>query len=113
MYFMYWVIFIYLNIINYSRIMADKISICTYNVHGFNDTKVPYLQTVIDRHNIVFIQEHWLFNSQSDIFEDTFSNISAYSVWVWMMVALSQVEGTAVVLYYGRNRYYVLLHQCP
>ena len=60
--------------------MADTISICTYNVNGFNDTKVPYLQTVIDDHNIIFIQEHWLFDSQSHIFEDTFSNISAYSV---------------------------------
>jgi len=60
--------------------MAFSLRIGTYNIHGFNENKSDYLQTIINNHDIILLQEHWLFNSQSHLFQDQLSGISSYSV---------------------------------
>ncbi len=57
-----------------------SLRICTYNIHGFSDTKCDYLQNVIDNHDIVMLQEHWLYDSQSHLFQDKFPCMSSYCV---------------------------------
>ena len=37
-----------------------KLRCCTYNIHGFNSTKLSYIRHLLDLFNIVMIQEHWL-----------------------------------------------------
>ena len=61
-------------------LMALSLRICTYNVHGCNDTKCAYIQNVLDNHDIVMLQEHWLYDSQCHVFEDRFREVSAYCV---------------------------------
>jgi len=39
------------------------LSVCTYNMHGYN-TGVSYLKQLCMQNDIIFIQEHWLLNSQ-------------------------------------------------
>ena len=60
--------------------MAALLRICTYNVHGFNDTKCDYIQQLIDNHDLILLQEHWLLDSQCHIFEDRFSGVSSHCV---------------------------------
>jgi len=36
---------------------------CTYNMHGYN-TGVSYHKQLCMQNDIIFIQEHWLLNSQ-------------------------------------------------
>ena len=60
--------------------MALPLSICTYNMQGFNDVKCDYIQKCIDNHDIIMIQEHWLYESQSHVFEDNFPNITSLCV---------------------------------
>lgn len=43
-------------------------------------TKCDYVQHVIDNHDIVPLQEHWLYDSQCHVFEDRFPEVSAYCV---------------------------------
>ena len=60
--------------------MALPLSICTYNMQGFNDMKCDYIQKCSDNHDIIMIQEHWLYESQSHVFEDNFPNITSLCV---------------------------------
>ena len=56
--------------------MALSLKICSYNIHGYNDTKCDYIQSMINNHAIVMLQEHWLYNNQSHVFQDKLTGIS-------------------------------------
>ena len=34
--------------------------LCTYHIRGFNSTKVNYINHLLNRYDIVLIEEHWL-----------------------------------------------------
>ncbi len=61
-------------------IIFNNLRVCSYNVHGLNNTKYCYISKLLDSHDIVLIQEHWLYESQFHIFDDTFPGISSYCV---------------------------------
>ena len=46
--------------------MSDsmQLKMCTYNIHGFNVTKVDYISALLNKYSLVFIEEHWLSNDQ-------------------------------------------------
>lgn len=46
---------------------SDKISVCSYNVHGYN-TGSPFLKELCGKNDIIFVQEHWLQKSQLHTF---------------------------------------------
>ena len=60
--------------------MDSPLCMCTYNVHGFNDTKVEYIQQLIDKYDFVLLQEHWLLDSECHVFQDKLSGVVAHCI---------------------------------
>ena len=56
-----------------------KFRCCTYNIHGFNSTKLSYIRHLLDLFNIVMIQEHWLNDKQLESFANLFPGYSVNS----------------------------------
>ena len=56
-----------------------KFRCCTYNIHGFNSTKLSYIRHLLDMFNIVMIQEHWLNDKQLESFANLFPGYSVNS----------------------------------
>ena len=48
------------------KIMAYiiKLTVCSYNMRGFNYSKINYVTDLLGRHYILLLQEHWLNNNQ-------------------------------------------------
>jgi hypothetical protein len=42
----------------------SRLRVTLYNCHGFNDTKIPYMATLLSECEFFFIQEHWLADCQ-------------------------------------------------
>ena len=49
------------------------LTICSYNIHGYNNTKTENIKTLLNKCQILMIQEHWLNGTQLDRFSNTFS----------------------------------------
>ena len=60
--------------------MAHKLRICSYNVCGFNTVKSVYINKLLETHDILLLQEHWLYDSQSHLLHDHIPGVSYYSV---------------------------------
>ena len=48
------------------KIMASirKLTVCSYNMRGFNSSKINYVTDLLGRYDILLLQEHWLNNNQ-------------------------------------------------
>ena len=46
------------------EITHQRLTIATYNCQHFHEGKVPYLQSLLVDHSIIFVQEHCLLQSQ-------------------------------------------------
>ena len=44
------------------KIMASirKLTVCSYNMRGFNSSKISYVTDLLGRYDILLLQEHWL-----------------------------------------------------
>jgi len=60
--------------------MAQLLRICSYNVNGFSEIKTAYINNLLQTHDVLLLQEHWLYNSQSHQIQDNIPGISCYSV---------------------------------
>ena len=62
--------------------MADstQFSICSYNCRGYNLIKKRYVEYLLSRSSVLFLQEHWLSENQCALFDDLSSNCSQYAV---------------------------------
>ena len=60
--------------------MAHTITLATYNVQGLNPAKYDYINHILMNCDILFIQEHWLFNSQSHLLSDSICNVNTHVV---------------------------------
>ena len=52
------------------------LKLCSYNVHGVNDSKWPFLTRLTGDHDIVLIQEHWLRDCEFHKFGDHLHDVS-------------------------------------
>ena len=57
-----------------------NLSVCTYNMRGFNVTKVDYLKQLLVNCDILFIQEHWLNPDQIALFANYFPQHSIHGI---------------------------------
>ena len=48
--------------------ITNNITFCTYNIRGFNSTKVNYINHLLNRCDILLIEEHWLNDYQISTF---------------------------------------------
>ena len=60
----------------------SPLCMCTYNVHGFNDTKVS-LKSIFSSvltNMTVLLQKHWLLDSECHVFNDKLSAVVAHCI---------------------------------
>ena len=57
--------------------MTHLLNVCSYNMRGFNSTKIPYVTDLLNRFSILFLIEHWLTNKQ---LSDLSANFPGYSI---------------------------------
>lgn len=57
-----------------------NLKICSYNLHGFNEIKVKYINNLLNKYAIIFIQEHWLSNEQLADINKHFSCFTIHGV---------------------------------
>ena len=50
-----------------------KLSVCTYNVRGYDSTKHGYIIELLNKCTILVIEEHWLNDQQLSNFGNLFS----------------------------------------
>ena len=55
---------------------AEVLNVCTYNVHGINGTNWDYVENVVNNHDFVLLQEHWLHSSQAHIITDNRKDVN-------------------------------------
>ena len=60
--------------------MGSKLRIATYNSQGSGTGHLDYINSLMERHDIVFVQEHWLFNRQSQLFRNALNNVNCHLV---------------------------------
>ena len=53
----------------------EKLTLCSYNVHGYNVTKKDYISHLLETSSFLFLQEHWLNNAQLNTFSAIDSSV--------------------------------------
>ena len=65
------------NVIN----STSNLSLVTYNSHGLGAGRVEYINSLVDKYDFVFLQEHWLHEEEIDqVFSNRFPNCKAHAV---------------------------------
>ena len=60
--------------------IANNITFCTYNIRGFNSTKVNYINHLLNRYDILLIEEHWLNDYQISTLAGHFHHHNVHGV---------------------------------
>ena len=60
-------------------IMA-ALSIASYNSHGHGVGRFEYLNSILNNHDIVLVQEHWLLQDQLVMFENRINGINVHGI---------------------------------
>ena len=58
----------------------NYLNLTSYNSQGHGAGRFEYIQYLCKSFDFVFVQEHWLFDNQCDMFENKLSGIKAHSV---------------------------------
>ena len=58
----------------------EKLTLCSYNVHGYNVTKKDYISHLLETSSFLFLQEHWLNNAQLNTFSNAFPGYCIHGV---------------------------------
>ena len=57
-----------------------KLKLMSYNCKGFNVSKVPFIKSLLERCDILLLQETWLFSSQLSFFSHFFNDFEFHSI---------------------------------
>ena len=81
--------------------LEDNLSICTYNIHGYNDAKRKYVLELLNKYSILIIEEHWLNEKQLCDFTELFAGYCVYGVTAMDSTEVLQgrPHGGVVVIY--------------
>ena len=81
--------------------LEDNLSICTYNIHGYNSTKRNYVLELLNKYSILIIEEHWLNEKQLCDFTELFAGYCVYGVTAMDSTEILQgrPHGGVVVIY--------------
>ena len=60
--------------------MESKLKIATSNSQGSGTGHLDYINSLMESHDIVFVQEHWLFNRQSHLFTIALNSVKFHLV---------------------------------
>ena len=64
----------------FTYLTFTQLSIATYNSHGHAPDKLAYINKLSQKFDFILIQEHWLMESQLNLFQNTINNIRAHGV---------------------------------
>ena len=67
-------------IITYWYGIMVKLAVCTYNIRGFNSTKVKYINDLLEISTFVFLQEVWLNDQQMSELSNYFPGYNVHGV---------------------------------
>ena len=45
-------------------LLKTNLTLCSYNIRGYNSTKIKYIHELLHKSTILIIEEHWLNNKQ-------------------------------------------------
>ena len=65
---------------SYTPPTSTNLKICSYNIRGFNETKINYLSDLLKICSILLVQEHWLNNNQLLNVAQYFPGFSVYGI---------------------------------
>ena len=54
------------------------LTVSSHNIHGYNITKLEHLKSLLNKCNILMIQEHWMNTKQLERFSNLFSSSSVH-----------------------------------
>ena len=60
--------------------ITNNITFCTYTIRGFNSTKVNYINHLLNRYDILLIEEHWLNDYQISTLAGHFPHHNVHGV---------------------------------
>ena len=58
----------------------NQLKLCSYNIHGFNLSKINYINDLLKQFTVLFIEEHWLSEDQLGKFAQYFPGFSVHGV---------------------------------
>ena len=56
------------------------LSICSYNSNGLGTGRLSYIAELLTDHHFIFVQEHWLYKEQLDVFQRKLSGVNCHGV---------------------------------
>jgi len=59
---------------------SNSLTVCTYNCKGYVEDRIEYMKSLMNECDIIFIQEHWLFQDEICILEQKVGNVSVFGV---------------------------------
>ena len=57
-----------------------NLTFCTYNIFGFNQTKIKYVSELLQSYSILLLQEHWMNNKQLSEFGNLFPGYCVHGI---------------------------------
>ena len=60
--------------------MHSNLSIVSYNSQGSGPDRIAYMNKLLKSNDIIFVQEHWLFNSTLNKLENGLTNAHVYGI---------------------------------
>ena len=98
-----------------NKTLKNILSICTYNVRGYNSTKHVYIIELLSKCTILAIEEHWLNDQQLPNFGDLFPGYCVYDVTAMESSELlhGRPKSGVLVIYpdsFGRNTKVIQTH---
>ena len=83
----------------------NNLSFCTYNIRGFNSTKIDYINQLLIKYDILLIQEHWLNNYQISSLAGHFPqyNVHGVSAVDSGVILQGRPHGGCLILYTNIN----------
>ena len=59
---------------------SDNLKVCTFNCKGHGKDRIDYIRTLMSQCDVLFLQEHWLLESEFSWFEQSVGGVSVYGV---------------------------------
>ena len=81
--------------------LLTDLTICSYNIRGYNSTKIKYIHELFSKFTILIIEEHWLNSLQLCDFSDLFPSYCVHGVTAMDSTVLLQgrPKGGVLVIY--------------
>ena len=60
--------------------VMTSLKLASYNCNGHSPDRLRYVQSLIEKHDFVLVQEHWLLQDQLNTFQQHIDNIQIHGI---------------------------------